>query len=177
MGIFLSTIILASLFLILGGAFAFESFKKCAFGFLRSKRAAHVLVGIAGAWFLWILYNLTEADFGQYKFILMAIFGGAAALSFKYLPDFLSVRGLSVLALLSLREFVNSAYMLDEPYKAVFVSYCYALVVIFIYFGCLPYRMRDFFECIYAKPIRVKILSTFFVLSAAALFLTASTYK
>ena len=177
MGIFLSTAILASLFLILGGALAFEGFKKCAFGFLRSKRAAYVLVGVAGAWFLWILYNLTEADFGQYKYILMAIFGGAGILSFKYLPDFLSVRGLSVLMLLALREFVDSAYMLDEPCKAVFVSYCYALVVVFIYFGCLPYRLRDFFEFVYAKPVRVRILSTFFVISAAALFLTASTYN
>ena len=177
MGIFLSTIILAALFLALGIAFAFEGFKKYAFAFLRSKSAAYVLVGIAGAWFLWILYNLTEADFGQYKYILMAVFGGAGILSFKYLPDFLSVRGLSVLMLLALREFVDSAYMLDEPCKAVFVSYCYALVVVFIYFGCLPYRLRDFFEFLYAKPIRVKILSTFFVISAAALFLTASTYN
>ncbi|MBO7521913.1 MAG: hypothetical protein J6T16_06710, partial [Opitutales bacterium] len=118
-----------------------------------------------------------EADFGQYKYILMAVFGGAGLLSFKYLPDFLSVRGLSVLMLLSLREFINSAYMLDEPYKAAFVSYCYALVVAFIYFGCLPYRMRDLFEGVYAKPVRVKILSAFFVVSAAILFLTASTYN
>ena len=176
MGIFLSTVILASLFLILGAAFAFKSFKKCAFGFLRSKAAALALVSVSLAWFLWILYNLTDADFGQYKFILMAVFGAAGILSFKYLPDFLSVRGLSVLMLLLLRVFIDSAYMLDETYKCVFVAYCYALVVAFIYFGCLPYRMRDFFEYIYAKPARVKILSAFFAVSAAALFLTALTY-
>lgn len=176
MGIFLSTVVLAFLFLISGLAFCFESFKIPAFRFLRSQVAAYVLVSVAGAWFLWILYNLTEADFGQYKYILMAVFGGAGILSFKYLPDFLSVRGLSVLMLLSLREFLNSAYMVDEPHKLLFVLDCYALVVAFMYFGCLPYRMRDLFEWIFEKSARRKLAAAALLLEAVALFAVSLTY-
>lgn len=176
MTIFLSTIILALLFLIAGIAFSFASFKTVAFKFLRSQEVAYVLITIAGSWFLWILYNLTEADFGQYKYILMAVFGGAGALSFKYLPDFLSVRGLSILMILCLRVLLNSAYMVDATYKALFVLDCYILVVAFIYFGCLPYRMRDFFEWLFEKNSRRKFLAIILIAEALTLFATALTY-
>ena len=176
MTIFLSTVLLASLFLFLGLAFCFEAFKTPAFRFLRSQAAALVLVSVAGAWFLWILYNLTEADFGQYKYILMAVFGGAGILSFKYLPDFLSVRGLSVLMILALREFLNSAYMVDGAYKFLFVLDCYLLVVAFVYFGCLPYRMRDLFEWIFEKSARRKMVAAVFILEAVSLFAVSLTY-
>lgn len=145
-------------------------FKELAFKFLRSKSAALVFFGAGGLWFLWILFNLTQADFGDYKFILMAVFGIAGVLAFKYLPDFLSVRGLCVLMLLSLREFIDSAFMLDIPSRLVMVSLAYVAVVAFIYFGCLPYRMRDFFEWLWEKSYRAKGFGVFLMACAFSMY-------
>lgn len=170
MNLYLSTAILATLCMAAGVAFFFPAFKDTAFKFLRSQKAAIAFFGSALIWFMWILFNLSEADFGNYKLILMLVFGGAGLLAFKYLPDFLSVRGLSVLMLLSLREFIDSAFMLDIPSRLVMVSIAYALVVAFIYFGCLPYRFRDLFEWLWEKPSRVKGFGALFVLLALSMY-------
>lgn len=170
MNLYLSTAVLAALCLALGAAFFWPAFKGLAFKFLRSPKASIVFFGGALIWFMWILYNLSEADFGNYKSILMLVFGGAGLLAFKYLPDFLSVRGLSVLMLLSLREFIDSAFMLDIPSRLVMVSIAYALVLAFIYFGCLPYRMRDLFEWLWERPSRVRAFGSLFVLAALSMY-------
>lgn len=176
MNLYISTAIFATLCLITGLAFFFDEFKSLAFKFLRSKNAAIVLFGSGGLWFLWILYNLAQADFGDYKFILMAIFGGAGLLAFKYLSDFLSVRGLCVVMLLALRQFIDSAFMLDIPSRLVMVSIAYICVVAFIYFGCLPYRMRDFFEWLWEKSVRAKAFGFLLFLCGISMYISMIFY-
>ncbi len=176
MNLYISTAILATLCLAAGLAFFSEKFKPLAFKFLRSPRAAVALFGAGIVWFVLILLNLSEADFGNYKFILIAIFGGAGLLAFKYLPDFLSVRGLSVVMLLALREFIDSAYMLDIPARLTMVAIAYVLVVAFIYFGCLPYRMRDLFEWLWQKSSRVKSFGGLFILAALSMYVSMIFY-
>lgn len=166
MDLFFTTLIFSLLCAFAGVAFWIPSFKPYAFKFLRSEKAAYLLFGSAALWFVWILFNLGEADFGQYKFILIAIFGGASILAFKHLPDFLSVRGLSALMLLFFRVALDSAFMQEPNSRLVMVTLAYIAIVAFIYFGCLPYRMRDFFEWLYAKNLRVKTFAILLLLAS-----------
>lgn len=173
MDLLLATSIFSAILTALGAAFFMPQFKPFAFGFLRSRAAALVLFGSGAIWFLYILYHLGEADFGQYKFYLMAIFGAAGVSAFKYLPDFLSVRGLCVLALLFMRVCVDSAFMQEPESRKIMVAIAYAVVVAAIYFGCLPYRMRDLFEWLYARECRVKAFAA--ILMAAGLSMCVAT--
>ena len=74
---------------------------KGAQAFPRSKVAAYLLMGAASAWFLYKIWHLGPADFGQYRKILFAVFAATAVGSFYYVPDFLAVRGLAGLTLLT----------------------------------------------------------------------------
>ena len=160
MNLYLATALFSALLIAAGAGFFFPGFKKSAFGFLRSQTAAYVLGAIALAWFVWLLWNLSEADFGNYKMWLIALFGGAGLLSFKYIPDFLSVRALAVIVLLSMRQFLDAAFLQEPSSRLVMVVLAYAIIVIFIWLGCLPYKLRDFFEWLYQKPQRPKVFAS-----------------
>ena len=66
--------------LALSAMFFLPKCKPALFGFLRSKKAAVITFGGGGLWFLYILSKLTEADFGEFKIYLIAIFGAAGLL-------------------------------------------------------------------------------------------------
>ena len=156
MNLYIATMLVGAIYFLLGAGFFFKNFQPHAMNFLRSQRVAYILGGIAIAWFMWILYNLGEADFGQYRHLLMLLFGGAGLLAFKYLPDFLSVRALCVILILTMRECVDAAFMQEPASRIVMVTLAYMLVVACIYFGCLPYKLRDLFNWLFEKPMRAR---------------------
>ncbi len=178
MTLYQSTYLFALLLALVGIPFVFftSAFEKPAFAFLRSTKAAIVTFGGGGLWFIYILSQLGESDFGNIKEMLMLIFGGAGILAFFYLNDFLSVRGLSVLTLLLAREFLDSAFMQEPTSRLLLVSLSYVFVVAALYLGAVPYRLRDFFTYIYEKPIRAKVFGLSFCACAIALVLASIAY-
>lgn len=177
MTLYQSTYLFALLLVAVGLPFAlFGSFEKYAFAFLRSTKAAIVTFGGSGLWFLYILSQLGESDFGNIKGLLMAVFGGAGILAFFYLNDFLSVRGLCVFALLLSREFLDSAFMQEPTSRLVLVSLTYLWVLSALYLGAVPYRLRDFFTYLYEKPIRARLFGASLCGCAVALVISSFMY-
>ena len=69
--------------------------------FPRSKSVAGVTMIVGTGWFLMRhVLNLSDADFGDYKGLTTIISLAILLFSFLYLPDFLAVRGTSILVLL-----------------------------------------------------------------------------
>lgn len=156
--------------------FLLKGSKELAFKFLRSKAMAVLCYGLAGLYFMYILFNLGQSDFGDLKHILIPIFGAAWLLSFKFLDDFLSVRGLFIIFIFASRAFIDSAYMLDIPARYTLVCYSYFLVVISMYVACLPYRLRDFFEYLYANAYRAKCFGVILLLASFSLIISMLNY-
>ena len=95
MSITLAILIPGLLLLILGLALASgRSTVRAAFqSFPRSPAATVVFFGTGALCFLYRVWNLSPADFGEYRTILTIAFAAIALLAFKYTPDFLAVRG------------------------------------------------------------------------------------
>ncbi|MCC6415954.1 MAG: hypothetical protein IT582_08600 [Opitutaceae bacterium] len=145
--------------------------------FPRSTTAAVVLFGGGAIWFLYKVWHLPESDFGQYRVILAIVFGAIAVLSFKYVPDFLAVRGLAVLILLSASPLLDAAYMhYDQPQRLFMVSLVYLCIALAIYLGASPYRLRDLFEWLFRAPGRVRVLGAVFAGYGLLLTIVAFTY-
>lgn len=119
---------------------------------LRNKRFDWLCFGAAAASFLYQISELGPADFGQYKGILLILFGAAGIGAFFVLPDFLGVRGLAVLVLLSARPVLDAAYMQPSPTRLFLVSIAYLAVILAIWTGVQPYRARDFLEFLKGHP-------------------------
>lgn len=126
---------------------------------LRHPQVTFVLFGIPAVWFLWHVLHLSDADFGQYSTYIFTGFAAVGVLSFFHVRDFLAVRGLAVLILLSSREILDAIYMQYPEGYLFLVSAVYVLIALAIYFGAVPFRLRDFVEWVFKTSGRHRIFS------------------
>jgi hypothetical protein len=183
MSLLLATLIPGLLLLALGSLFLIgNSAITATFKALpRSQNAAYLFFGVGAVWFLFNTWNLSEADFGEYHVLLTVGFAAVAALSFKLVPDFLAVRGLCVLVLLSASPLLHAGYM-DWNYGDIwdggriyfYKVAVYVAIALAIYLGASPFRLRDFFEWLYRTPVRGRILGG--VLAAYGLLLVVVSF-
>ncbi len=123
----------------------------------RSTPAAQVFFGAGAAWFLYAIWNLSPADFGDYRLYLFAGFTFVAVMAFKSVPDFLAVRGLCALILLGAMPLLDAAYMeFDKPQRLLMVTLVYLAIAAAIWLGAQPWRLRDFFGWMLARPGRTR---------------------
>lgn len=141
--------------------------------FPRSKTAAYILMGSAASWFLYLVLQLGPSDFGQYRNQLFVIFLITAVGSFYYVPDFLAVRGLAGLTLLVAGVLLDAAYMQMQSSRLFLVSFVYLCIVLAIILGAAPYKLRDFFDWLYRKPQRSRLLGLGIALYGLLLTVTA----
>ena len=125
--------------------------------FPRSTTASYLLFGPAAAWFLWNIWHLSPADFGDYRNWLFIGFLAVAVLSFKCVPDFLAVRGLAALILLAAMPLLDAAYMeYAHPQRLLMVTGVYLFITAAIWLGAQPWRLRDGLEWLLAAPARAR---------------------
>lgn len=145
--------------------------------FPRSRRAAYVTMAVGAGWMLYNLTNLGEADFGNYKKLLIIGFAAIAIGSFKYSPDFLSVRGACIVYLLVAWVLRKAAYMqYDEPMRLLMVGPMYAGIAIALYLAYAPYRVRDFFGWLNGVPSRWRMLGMVVAVYGGVLSAVAFVY-
>jgi hypothetical protein len=145
--------------------------------FPRSTAAAYVFFSLGAAWFLHAIWNLSPADFGEYRLWLFIGFGLVGVLSFKCVPDFLAVRGLCVLVLMGAMPLLDAAYMeYDQPQRLVMVSLVYVAIAFAIWVGAQPWRMRDFLGWLLARPQRTRGFGAALAGYGLLLALVAFTY-
>ena len=94
-----------------------------------------MLFTLGAAWFLYAIWNLSAADFGEFRVYLFIAFAAIAGLSFKCVPDFLAVRGLCTVILMGAMPLLTAAYMeYDKPQRLLMVSIVYLAIGFAIYF-------------------------------------------
>jgi hypothetical protein len=127
--------------------------------FPRSRRAAFVTMGLGTAWTLYHVLHLGESDFGNYKHAIFAGFALLALASFKYVPDFLSVRGMCILALLSAHVLLTASFMRHgEPPHLPLNIFAYVMILLALWWAVSPFRARDFAQWLFARPNRPRLV-------------------
>lgn len=123
----------------------------------RSKWMSYILFGSAFAWFMFEISLLGPADFGPYRPLLFAIFGSAGILSFYFIPDFLSIRGLAGLGLLSAQPLLTAAYCQPYTSRLWLVTGVYIMIILSMILGTYPYLYRNAIHQLYKQPFLLKI--------------------
>jgi len=169
--LFLAIILTGLVLLALGGHFLWHGMgtEALAKAFPRSQAAAYILMGSAAAWFLYKVTQLGPADFGQYKHILFVVFLVTAVGSFYFVPDFLAVRGLAALMLLTAGALLEVSYMQYQMEALVLKGIVYLAIVAALILGASPYKLRDFFDWLYRSAPRPRIFGGFFAVCGLVL--------
>lgn len=139
----------------------------------RSQRWAAILFGTGLTWFLWHVLNLGQADFGNYRHWLFALFLACGLGAFRYLPDFLAVRGLAMLVLLVANVFLQSAYLQEPIARLTLVSWTYILIIAAIIVGASPYRFHRWIQRLTLGHQRRQVTGVAFLLIGTILCLSA----
>lgn len=176
MSLFTATIIVGALLIFIGALFIWngQPVEAQAKGFLRAPLPTIVLFGSAGLWFLYNISQLGAADFGNLKHWLLILFGGVVLGSFFVVKDFLAVRGLAGLTLLASWHLLDAAYMEAPTSRLFLVTLVYVAIVLALYLGTVPFKLRDFFGWLFAKQLRPRILGACLV--AYGLLLTGVSF-
>lgn len=168
-------ILLTGLILLLVGVgFTFDrpGWRKALTAFPRSENAAFITMGIGGLWFLYKMYYLGPQDalFGpKTNLILVAVFGVGWLGSFFALKEFLAVRGLCVLWLMSAFFALEAGKTVYEPSVLYFKAIVYCFVVLAIWWGVSPFRLRDFLRFLFAAALRTKAFGALLMLVGISL--------
>lgn len=143
----------------------------------RSTTATYVFFSTGAAWFLYNVWHLSPADFGDYRTLLTVVFAMVALAAFKCVPDFLAVRGLCVLMLVGAAPLLAAAYMeYDHPQRLFMVSLVYLGIALAIWLGAQPWRLRDFFAWLFARAGRSRAIGAALTVYGALLAIVAFTY-
>jgi hypothetical protein len=179
MSLFLATLLPGLLLLVLGAPLLLnhQGYVGMLKRLPRSTTAAVIFFGTGALWFLWEVWHLSVADFGEYHVPLTIGFAVVAALSFKCVPDFLAVRGLCVLMLMSATPLLAAAYMeYQHPQRLFMVSLVFVGIILAIWLGASPFRLRDFFERLFARPARIRGFGALLCAYGVLLAIVAFTY-
>lgn len=145
----------------------------------RSPAAALGLFGGGVLWFLARVATMGEADriLGSSNTPWVIGFAALGVLSFKYVPDFLAVRGLSILILLAATPLLGAAFMeFGQPQRLFMVTLVFVAIVAAIYLAAVPYRLRDFFQWLFATPGRARAFGAGLLIYGLVLSGLAFTY-
>lgn len=145
--------------------------------FPRDRMTGIVTMLLGGGWFLWKISQLGQSDFGDYKNILLLLFAATLFGSIFYVRDFLAVRGVAILILLSANTGLKSAFGLYEtPSRLILVTILYLFIVLALWYGIMPFKMRDTVNWLYRSTVRAKIMGIVFILMGSSLLLATTQY-
>jgi hypothetical protein len=179
MSLLLATLIPGILLLLIGAPLLFNhsGFTAMLKAFPRSTTATVLFFGAGSAWFLYNIWHLSPADFGDYRKYLFLGFAVIALASFKCVPDFLAVRGLAALVLVAASPFLTAAYMeYERPQRLFMVSLVYLSIALAIWLGAQPWRMRDFIAWLFARAGRSRVVGAVLTVYGLVLAGVAFTY-
>ena len=145
----------------------------------RSQAATLVLFGGGVLWFLVRVAGMGDADriIGDSNVPWVVGFGALGVLSIRYVPDFLAVRGVSILMLLAATPLLNAAFMeYEHPQRLFMVTAVFLAIVAALYLAAVPYRLRDFTQWLLARPARAQGLGVALLAYGILLSVVAFTY-
>ena len=126
------------------GCFLFkETHGKTFLKMLRNERLGLLVFTIAHLWFFFNLLQMDEKECESFKPVLFAFCGFAFLGCARYWKDFLIVRGIAVLTVLTVHRALQIGYMEAHVLRPYVSGLFYLWIVLALFFGLNPYRARD----------------------------------
>jgi hypothetical protein len=148
--------------LILGhaGALAYGGLtRKTLTAFPRSRAAGILLLAVAAGWSLYLVMTMDLGEFsGLRNPMTIGVLVGAV-LAAIYVPEFLAVRALGMLALLAAEPILGAAFLRPETSKILAVLLAYAWILGGLFWVGMPWLLRDQIQWATHSPARFQAIA------------------
>ena len=125
--------------------------------FPRSKIMGPLLLSVAAIWTLILIRQMDLGEFAPFRGGLMIGTLIAWGLTWKFVPEFLAVRSLGMLALLAAEPLLNAAFLQPPTSRLLLVSLAYVWIFLGLFWVGLPYLLRDQIAWVNQSPLRWKL--------------------
>ena len=109
----------------------------------RSRVAGVVLLTLALVWSFWLLATMEMGEFSGFRRPLLIALPIGYVLVMLFVEEFLAVRALGILCLLSAEPLLEAAFFRYETSRLLVTVFAYLLVVAGLFWVTMPYLLRD----------------------------------
>ena len=109
----------------------------------RSRAAGIILLTVVFAWSFWLLATMEMGEFASFRRPLLIALPIGYFLVIRFVGEFLSVRALGILCLLSAEPLLEAAFFRYEASRLFVTVFAYILVVAGLFWVTMPYLLRD----------------------------------
>jgi len=111
--------------------------------FPRSHVAGVILLTICLVWTFWLLYTIQMGEFSSFRRPLLIALPIGYALVLRFVDEFLAVRALGILCLLTAEPLLDAAFLRYETSRLLIAVFAYVLIVGGLFWVAVPYVLRD----------------------------------
>jgi hypothetical protein len=116
-----------------------------------------VLLGAAALWSFLLIANMDLGEFSSFRKPLLILIPVSAALTVKFVEEFLAVRALGMLLLLAAEPVLEAAFLRLETSRLLLVTLAYGWAVLGMFYVGTPYILRDQISWLQRSGMRWKI--------------------
>src|SRR5215813_4620151 len=111
--------------------------------FPRSHVAGVLLLTICLAWTMWLLATIQMGEFAGFRRPLLIALPIGYVLVLRFVGEFLAVRALGILCLLSAEPLLDAAFLRYETSRLFVTVFAYLLITAGLFWVAIPYLLRD----------------------------------
>ena len=111
--------------------------------FPRSRAAGITLLTVDLVWSFWLLATMEMGEFSSFRRPLLIALPIGYFLALRFVDEFLAVRALGILCLLTAEPLLDAAFFRYEAARLVLTVFAYLLIVAGLFWVTMPYLLRD----------------------------------
>ncbi len=127
--------------------------------FPRSRAWGLLLIAIAAAWSLYLVLTMDLGEFSTLRNVMTIGVVAGAVLAAIYVPEFLAVRALGMLALLAAEPVLGAAFLRPELSRLLAVALAYVWILGGLFWVGMPWILRDQIRWVTSSPARFRMVA------------------
>ena len=133
-----------------------EASRKWLVAMPRSRAVGIAFLAIAAAWAFFLVQGMDLGEFSSLRGFMLGGIVVGAILTALYVPEFLAVRALGMLALLAAEPLLGAAFLRPELSRLLIVCLAYGWIIAGLFWVGIPWVLRDQVAWLLAAPARFK---------------------
>ncbi len=109
----------------------------------RSRAAGVILLSVAAVWSFWLLATMEMGEFSSFRRPLLIALPIGFFLVLRFVDEFLAVRALGILCLLTAEPLLDAAFFRYETSRVLVTVFAYLIIIAGLFWVTMPYLLRD----------------------------------